>query len=160
MCRSRLTAFSAVVIALPVLLSLCACQNRQAAQPEAIVPTPTPTIDQTQIAPDTQQNPYRQFAPGLLARTTYKAEQTGRVGVEIWDLLVGPGKKTDAVTLPGGVVFEIRSGNGLVTVGGNRREVKTGATFSFDEGEAFQIENRSADEAISIRVVLIRGSQN
>jgi mannose-6-phosphate isomerase-like protein (cupin superfamily) len=158
--RRKIAILLPLMMVSPVLISLTACQSQNVAQRETIAPTPTPAVDQTQLAPDTQQNPYRQFAPGLLAKTTYKAEKTSRIGVEIWDLLVGPGKKTEAVTLPGGAVFEVRSGNGVVTVGGKPREVKTGATFSFDEGEAFQIENRSADDALSIRVVLIRGSQN
>jgi hypothetical protein len=151
-------AFSCIVMAL-CLFSFCACQSPEVVQPEPSPPTPTPVIDQTQLSTVVRPNAYRQFAPGLLARTTYQAEPAGRLGVEVWDLLVGPGKKSDVVTLPGGVVCEVRAGTGLVLVSGKPREVRIGTTFSFDEGETLQIENRSADDALSIRAVLIRSRQ-
>jgi len=150
---------SIVAISFSAVLLLSGCRKQNIVKPAPSVPTPTPTrsIDRSQLAPDPQQNSYRQYAPGLLARTVYKADQTGDLNVEIWDLLVGPGKRSEAATLPGGAVFEIRSGNGAVTIAGKRRDVKTGATLSLDDGDSFQIENTSADEPVSIRLVLIHG---
>jgi hypothetical protein len=119
-------------------------------------PTPSPAIDRTQLAPDAQQNPFKQYAPGLLARTIYKADQTGDLEVEIWELLVGPGKKSEAAKLPGAAVAEVRAGEGMVTIGEKRRDLKSGTGFSIDDGEAFQIENNSKEEGLALRVVLIR----
>lgn len=160
MSHTNKVTFAIVSMTLPLVFVVGACRDRTVVTPVITAPTPSPAIDRTQLAPETQQNAYQKFAPGLLARTIFKAEQTGGVVAEIWDLLVGPGQKTEAVTLPGGAVFEIRSGDGVITIAGKPRELKTGTTFSLDEGESFQIENRSGEEAISIRAVVIRGSQN
>lgn len=147
---------SIVAMALPAAFLVCACRNQNIVTPVAAVPTPTPAIDRTQLAPETQQNPFKQYAPGLMARTIYKAEQTGDLEVEIWELLVGPGKKSEPAKLPGAAVAEVRSGAGVVTIGEKRRDLKSGTGFSIDDGEAFQLENNSQDEGLSLRVVLIR----
>jgi mannose-6-phosphate isomerase-like protein (cupin superfamily) len=152
--------FSIVAAALLVVFLVGSCRKQNVVTPVAAVPTATPAIDRTQLAPDSSQNPYRQYAPGLLARTVYKAEGADRFEVEIWDLLVGPGKKTEPATLPGGAVFEVRSGEGVLQVSGKRNEVKTGATLAVGDGESFQIDNGSTESAVSIRAVVIRARGN
>ncbi len=144
-------------IAFSAISLLVSCRTQSVLPESTITPTPTPPIDRSQLAPDTQQNPFRQYAPGLLARTIYKAEPGGDFEVEIWELLIGPGKKSEAAKFPGGAVFETRAGDGVLTTAGKRREIKTGTSLSIEEGETFQIENTSPDEAVSIRMVLIRG---
>jgi len=133
-----------------------ACRDQNVVTQVEAVPTPTPAIDRTQLAPDALQNPFKQYAPGLLARTIYKAEQTDDLEIEIWELLVGPGKKSEAAKLPGAAVAEVRSGIGVVTIGGKPQDLKSGAGFSISDGEAFQVENRSKEDGLSLRVVLIR----
>ncbi len=148
---------STVAISFTMVLSPSGCRDRNVVEPAITsVPSPTPSIDRTQLAPEAQQNPFKQYAPGLLARTIYKAEQTGDLEVEVWELLVGPGKKSEAAKVPGAAVAEVRSGSGVVTIGEKRRDIKSGTGFSIDDGEAFQIENSSQEEGLALRVVLIR----
>jgi hypothetical protein len=103
--------------------------------------------------------PYRQFAVGLLAQTAYVADADGPFAVELWDLIVGPGQRSEPATLPGGAVFEIRSGTGRVTVAGQDREAPMGATFSIPEGQPFTVVNGSADQALTIRATVVRARQ-
>ena len=91
-----------------------------------------------------------------MARPIYKAEQTGDLEIQIWELLVGPGKKSEPAKLPGAGVAEVRSGTGVATIGDKRQELKSGTGFSIPEGESFQLENASQDEGLALRVVLIR----
>ncbi len=150
-CPARLIALLTLLLASG---SLLACKRPGPPVPGAQEPQKalmTPPAFSTY----TPQEPFRQLAPGLLARTAYVAEKGGRYGIEMWDLLVGPGKKSGAATLPGAAMFEVRSGRGTVTVSGKPREVQMGATFSLDEGAEFIIENRSPDVGMAIRVTLI-----
>jgi hypothetical protein len=155
MSHRKKVRFLGIVLALPAL-SAQACRNQSVVTPVTAVPTPTPTIDRTQLAPEAQQNPFKQFAPGLMARTIYKAEQTGDLDVEIWELLVGPGKKSEAAKLPGAGIAEVRSGTGVVTIAEKRRELKSGIGFSIDDGETFQLENSSQEEGLTLQLVVIR----
>lgn len=148
--------FSLIAMALPAVVLAFACRDQTVETPATPVTTPTPTIDRAQLAPEAQKNPFKQLAPGLMARTIYKAEQTGDLEVEIWELLVGPGKKSEPAKLPGGAVAEVRSGTGVVTMADKRRDLKSGIGFSIDDGETFQFENSSQEESLALRVVLIR----
>ena len=133
-----------------------ACRDQNVVTQGEAGPTPTSAIDRTQFAPDALQNPFKQYTPGLLARTIYKAEQTDDLEIEIWELLVGPGMKSEAAKLPGAAAAEVRSGNGVVTIGGKSQDLRSGAGFSLSDGETFQVENRSKEDGLSLRVVLIR----
>jgi hypothetical protein len=97
----------------------------------------------------------KQIAPGLLARTIYTAVPTGPYRVEIWELVVGPGRRSEATSLPGGVVLEVRSGNGIITVGERHHKVTNGSTLSVAEGSAFAIQNTNEESALSLRAVVI-----
>jgi hypothetical protein len=88
-------------------------------------------------------NPFRQYAPGLMARTLYSVASGAGYRIEVWDLMVGPGRTADSVSLPGGFVSEVRYGGGILAVGGKTQEIRLGATFSISEGSAFRLENRS-----------------
>jgi hypothetical protein len=155
---SKKLRFLIVGIALPAALLACAPREENVVAPQTATPTttPTPAIDRAQLAPDAQQNPFKQFAPGLMARTIYKAEGTGDLDVEIWEMLVGPGKKSEPAKLPGAGVAEVRSGTGVATVGEKREELKSGTGFSIPEGATFQLENSSQEEGLSLQVVLVR----
>jgi hypothetical protein len=133
-----------------------ACRDQNVVTQVEAAPPPTPAIDRTQLAPDALENPFKQYAPGLLARTIYKAEQTDDLDIDIWELLVGPGMKSEAAKLPGAAVAEVRSGTGVATIGGKSQDLKSGAGFSIPDDEAFQVENRSKEDGLSLRVVLIR----
>jgi len=158
MSYAKKIGFSIIAMALPAALWACAPREGNVVAPEQATPTttPTPVIDRAQLAPEAQQNPFKQFAPGLMARPIYKAEQTGDLEIQIWELLVGPGKKSEPAKLPGAGVAEVRSGTGVATIGDKRQELKSGTGFSIPEGESFQLENASQDEGLALRVVLIR----
>lgn len=136
---------------LALLTAAPACQRTPAPSPSQRPPTPPAAL--SSYSP---QQPYKQFVSGLLAQTVYVAATSGPYAVEVWDLTVGPGKRSEAATLPGAAIIEIRSGAGTVTVAGRSREVRIGATFSIGEGESFTIANRSPEEALMIRATIVR----
>lgn len=122
----------------------------------ALVVALTPALDgQQPVAQPDQTGMFRQYAPGLLARVNYQSDATGRWRVAIWDLLVGPGKTSDAVRLPGGAVIEVRAGAGRAVVDGKPREISGGMTFAVDEGSSLALANGSSDAALALRVTLI-----
>ena len=100
--------------------------------------------------------PLREFAPGLMARTLYVAESNDPYRIEVWDLLVGPGKKTSAVSLPGAAVIEIRSGRGVLTIAGKAGDVAQGAVISVNDGDQLAIENRAPDVGLIMRATVVR----
>ena len=110
-----------------------------------------------QARPDTTRDGlFHQYAPGLLARVNYQADSTGSLRVAIWDLLVGPGKRMAApVTLPGGAVFEVRSGAGRIDLDGVAQEIRGGAAFAVHQGTRFALTNGSTEAALALRVTLI-----
>ena len=97
---------------------------------------------------------YEQYAEGLLARTIYVSEG-GPQRVEIWDLLVGPGRRTAPFRLPGGAVLETRSGQGNVTVSGKQYRVTTGTPFTADEGSEIVLVNGNSDIGLYVRAIVI-----
>jgi hypothetical protein len=103
-------------------------------------------------------NPFHQYAPGLMARTLYSAPSGAGYRVEVWDLMVGPGRTADSVSLPGGAVFEVRNGSGVLRTGVKPQDITLGATFSISEGSAFRLENRS-DLPLVMRVHLFTTHQ-
>lgn len=103
---------------------------------------------------------YRQYARGLLARTVFTAEESeSPYVVEIWDFLVGPGVKSDTVSLPGAAVFEVRSGSGSIAIDKEPRQIRIGSTLALDEGRTFDFANSMKDQAIAIRAIIIRSRQ-
>ena len=102
---------------------------------------------------------FRQIVPGLLARTIYTAESSGPHRVEIWDIVVGPGMKSEATTFPGGAVLEVRGGHGSITIDDKRQELPLGSTLPVDDGHKFALENADKEAALSLRVVVISSQQ-
>jgi quercetin dioxygenase-like cupin family protein len=155
-------AFAFAVLGVPLFL-LTACSRRNLAPQTEAPAARVATVREEMpgavaaLAPDTERNPYRQYAPGLLARTTYKSEEAGGLTVEVWDMLVGPGQKSASASRPGGAVVQIRSGKGTVTVSGKTQDGKTGMAFPIPEGESFQVDNRSAEEGLIMRMIIVRG---
>ena len=111
---------------------------------------------QRQVQPAQPAPPFRQLAPGLLARTRFVADSAGSPRVELWDLLVGPGRRSGPASLPGGAVLEVRGGSGRISVGGRQaRELRPGATLAIPEGASFTIVNARTDLGLSIRATII-----
>jgi hypothetical protein len=114
-----------------------------------------PTAGQTR--PDTTRDGFfHQYAPGLLARVNYQSDSTGPYRVAIWDLLVGPGKRMETpLSLPGGAVFEVRSGTGRIELDGTARELRAGSTFAVHQGTRFVLINAQKEVPLALRVSLI-----
>ncbi len=108
-----------------------------------------------QATDSTPASQFRQFAPGILARTAYVVTASGPYRVELWDLLVGPGRQSEAEMLKGGAVFEVRAGSGRIELDGKSQELRPGMTFAVPQGVRFAIHNRRDDLGISIRAVVV-----
>ena len=120
-----------------------------------------PSAAQTRPAerPTAAPPAYRQLVPGLLARTRFVAPTSADRRVELWDLLVGPGKRSAPATLPGGAVLEVRGGSGRITVGDKDQELRTGATLAVPDGTSFRLVNGREDLGLSIRATVIVGGR-
>ncbi len=97
---------------------------------------------------------FHQYAPGLLARINVVAD-SGATRIAQWDLLVGPGMTSAPATLPGGAVFEVRAGQGRVTLDDTPREIRAGETFVVHEGGRFAFVNGRTDLGLALRVILL-----
>ena len=102
-----------------------------------------------------QTDRYREYAPGLLVRKTYVSGTDGELRAGVWDLLVGPGKRTSKVSLPGAAILLIRSGKGLVSVADKREDVSIGMALSIAQGDELVIDNRQGTTAIAIRAIVV-----
>lgn len=97
---------------------------------------------------------YRSLATGLLMRPVYSTRN--QVTVEIWDLMVGPGKSSEETRLPGDAVLEVRSGAGLLRVGTEERKLTIGSTTTLTADQAFRLQNGSPQQALMLRAVIVR----
>ena len=140
----------AIQIAALLLTMSISCRQPQN-QPPAEKPQP---VSQA-LSSYTPADPYKELVSNLLVRTAYTADD-GDMTVEVWDLMVGPGKKSGGAKLPGAAVLEVRSGQSVITAAGQTREVRTGATLPLDEGAEFTVENRTPNGAVMIRATVIR----
>ena len=164
--RGRATQSSLLLIAGLVLAMQAGCQadvdsrefsEKTTGGSAGLLPGPPDgEIEYSEYEPET---PHKEIAPGLLSQTAFDADgdtaARTRYQVEARNLLVGPGKSTEAATLPGGAVFEVRSGTGSVTIGENSQEITTGATFAVSKGESFRLAN-SSEMGLALRVYVIR----
>jgi hypothetical protein len=98
---------------------------------------------------------YRQLVPGLLVRARIAADAPANRRVELWDLLVGPGKRSDSVTFPGGVVLEVRGGRGRIIIAGREQELRPGSTLSIPDGTSFVLVNGRDDLGLSLRATIV-----
>lgn len=146
----RVIAVAAPLALLTAMLQL-GCQALSGRSADGVGLLPPPPKGQPPLSKYQPDKPYVPLAPGVLTRTVYQTTNGQAHRIEVRDLLVGPGRSSSSVTLPGAAVFEVRSGSGLVTTAGKRQEVATGATFLLSEGEAFTIENKT-DLPITMRV--------
>lgn len=98
---------------------------------------------------------FEQYASGLLVRKTYRPDVPGPLALEIWDLRVGPGKKSEPLSLPGAAVLEVRFGEGLIFIDGRVQETRMGASLAIPEGAQFWVDNGRSERAFAARAILI-----
>lgn len=109
----------------------------------------------TQTMPRFVDKPFEQMTSGLFVRKTYEADSTGRLRVQIWDLLVGPGKKSEPVELPGAAILEVRSGSGTIILDTERKLLALGTSLSVDEGSSIAFDNSNGAGRLAIRTIVI-----
>lgn len=131
----------------------CGSWSQRGAKGLGLLPKASP--GDTKYSSQQPKNPYTTLAAGIMTRTLFESSSGRGYRVEVRDLLVGPGQRAENVSLPGAAVFEIRSGNGVLTVAASARELKLGSTFALAEGQSFTVENKS-DSALAMRVYLFR----
>jgi hypothetical protein len=104
---------------------------------------------------------YKQFADGLFVRERLAPQRSGDVVISVWDLNVGPGRRSAPVKLPGGAVMDVRLGQGVLLIDREEKiDLKPGAAASVDEGRTIQFDNSAGTGPLAIRVTLIRFSDN
>jgi hypothetical protein len=135
---------------LAVLLALCSVATR--AQDVEAQPIQGPPATPERLVPGEPRNAFRSLVPGLLVRTRYVAE--GRPAVEIWDLMVGPDRKSEKARLPGAAVLEVRSGRGTLRTA-KSTELRIGASQALAEGEDFSIVNSDPEAPLILRATVI-----
>jgi len=143
----------AIAVLLFCLFSLVACDSWSQSGAKGVGLLAQAPPGETKFSSYQPRNPYAQLAPGIATRTLFETSSDRGYRVEVRDLLVGPGKRTENVSLPGAAVFDIRSGIGVITIGGRPQNLTVGSTFTVADRETFTIENTGGDP-IAIRVHL------
>jgi len=121
-------------------------------------PVAGPPVTPSKLTSLEPRDPYRSIAPGLLARTRYVAESMGPYTLEVWDLMVGPGKTSEKTRLPGAAVVEVRSGTGTLSSGGKSVDLRIGTTAPLAEAADFALGNADKEAPLILRATLIRKS--
>lgn len=152
----RVLAAVAVVAALwPVCTSAQLGGELRAREAE-----PAVVGDAAPAAPLPEGPNYEKYADGLYVRRVFQTvNPTEEYSVEVWALLIGPGKKTAEVTFPGAATLLVRSGRAAITTGDAKRELGLGASLLVPEGQKVSIVNLDAERPISIRAVIMTGLQ-
>jgi hypothetical protein len=119
------------------------------------LPSPPPP-DQMKLSNYEPQKGFTQVSPGLATRTVYTVEPTAKdpYHVDVQDIIVAPGREAVSIPLQGAATFEVRAGNGTVTIGARGQEVGTGSTFSVSEGEQLKI--AAKDGLLALRAYVVR----
>lgn len=99
-------------------------------------------------------NTYQEMAPGLLARTVFKAD-AGKTAVEIIDLLVGPGQSAEPIVMSGGALLDVQAGSATLVVDGKSQTVQPGAVVSLARDQRVAIDNSRAQRSFVARLVLL-----
>ncbi len=125
-------------------------RGRDTAQPAARNPARTANLPE---GPN-----YKKYATGLYARQVFQTIGPSQdYSIEEWGLLVGPGKKTEGVTLPGAAVLIVRTGSGVIAIGEQKQEFRLGSSLLIPEDQKFSIVNANRDQPVSIKAVIVKG---
>ena len=133
-----------------VAFALCLATTR--AQDVETRPIPRPPATPERLIQVQPRNAFKQLVRGLLVRTRYVAE--GRPAVQILDLLVGPGQKSEKIRLPGPAVIEVRSGRGVLRAL-KSTELRIGASQTLAQDEDFFLINNDPQAPFILRATVI-----
>jgi quercetin dioxygenase-like cupin family protein len=84
---------------------------------------------------------YESVATGLLRSRTFATEILPGVGVEIQDLILGPGKSAGDIPSPGVEVLELKSGEVETTIGGQTIRRRPGNYWVVRPGERYSLKS-------------------
>jgi hypothetical protein len=97
---------------------------------------------------------FREIVPGLLGRTRFQTDADGN-RIEIIDLLVGPEKTSEPMSLSGGALLDVQGGEAALIVDGKTRRVKPGDVVSLAQNQTITIDNRRSPRSLVARLVLL-----
>jgi mannose-6-phosphate isomerase-like protein (cupin superfamily) len=127
---------------------------------EAYAQAATPGGTPLRLAPASEPPMYEVLAPGLFGRSVYSAQAPDRsYGIEVFGLLVGPGRSSEPTQFDGDAVLLVRSGRGLIAIEGKNQELSLGSAYSIAAGQTFHIENFDEAIPISLRAVILRSAR-
>ena len=152
--KTTLTVFTFALLLVVGLQG--ACRGTRGGGETGPLPSPPPP-DQLKMSNYEPQKGYTQVSPGLATRTVYTVEPTAKdpYHVDVEDILVAPGREAVTVPLQGAATFEVRGGNGTVTIADKGQSVGNGSTFSVSEGEQLKIAAKDAPLALRAYVVRV-----
>jgi mannose-6-phosphate isomerase-like protein (cupin superfamily) len=139
-------------------LSLCVlgCTRWSERGAKGVGTLPPASANETRFSPYQPAHAYQQLAKGLLGRRLYTAPPELGTPADVHDLLVGPNQRSENYTFEAAAIFEVKSGNGILSLGEKQQRIETGRVLSLPPAQPFSIENQS-DIAIAIRVELLGG---
>ena len=97
---------------------------------------------------------FREMVPGLLGRTRFETD-LGDTRIKIIDLLVGPEKTSQPMSLTGGALLDVQGGEAALIVDGKARQVKPGDVVSLAQNQTIAIDNRRAKRPLVARLILL-----
>lgn len=133
-------------------LQVAAPSQRQGA---AISGTPVTPARPAKLA---NQDQYRALAPGLLVRTRFRGGK-GIEAIQLWDLMLGPGKTSGQVRLPATAILEVRSGTGSMSVSGKTEELRIGQFVTVQDQAELVLSNHDKDAPLIVRATILGPSQ-
>ena len=144
---------AAVLLAAALSVVGCDVVSDMTGDDETVPPLPPPDPAQVSYSSYQPQQPYAEFAPGVLTRSRYETDSGNGYRVEIWDMLVGPRQESGLISLPGGAVVTISSGQPAIAIDGKAAVAAAGTALNLSEGQTFTISNAS-DDPVTLRVYL------
>jgi hypothetical protein len=98
---------------------------------------------------------FRQLAPGLLSRSVFKSAAGDKLAVEIFDLMVGPGQSSEAITLSGAALLDVQGGQATLLVDGKAQRVQAGGVVPLAQSQQLAIDNSRAQRSFVARLILL-----
>jgi hypothetical protein len=109
------------------------------AAPPAEASATSPTKDATHVPSPSLT--FQALAPNLLARTLFSNSDAGPIGVEIVDIVVGPGQTAQLATAGFAALIDVQAGSARVSIGGKLAELQPNGIFNVAEGQGVEIDN-------------------
>lgn len=98
---------------------------------------------------------YRQADSGWLERDIYRSPAGRGTGVQLLDVLVGPGRHAQVRRMRTGALLDVQAGSAVVTVNRMQRRSAPGVVIPIDQGQLLSIDNREGEGAFVARLIRI-----